>query len=1761
MDEQTSDDYPMYHQDPYMPQPSSPLRTPESLDTGFTRMQPLNMHANGNAREEMSAPASAAGMENAAMLSFLQQQNQLMRMLVEQNMKASLPQKQVKPFTGDPLHYHSFVRAFEHTIEAKTCSDSDRLYYLDQYTLGEANAIVKSCMYGQDQTVAYRKAKDLLRRKFGNRQLIVETMMMKAVQWPDIKPEDGEELHRFSIFVTELHNLARDLNMESEVNHSHNIRLIIGKLPYKLRDKWRNRADDIQEEKQGNITFDDVVSFIAKQARIATNPVYGNLKYQAKPPAKFVGTGKVSASAGKSSFSTSAMPAAKAESRKEVCLFCSRGTHTLADCTVLASKPYEDRLSFCKKEGLCFSCLQGAAHFARNCKRRLKCSICSKQHPTVLHREWKVDQPKRENNSSGTRQQAIEPEASATITQQPQQNSENKNQAVASNTIKCSLNTSSPGNDTLPGIVPVRVRSRRTGVCKETYAFIDSGSNAVFCTEKLATTLNVQGKTINLHMSTMTDEKITTSQVLRDLEVMDVQGHNIIRLPEVYSQQYIPVDKEDIPRQEDVQKWRYLQNIEMPSLAEEAHVGLLIGSNVPRAMEPVEVISSEVPNGPFACRTVLGWLVYGVSRDGARGNKIQSHRVKAKADIDQQFERLFNQDFNERIIDDKEEKSQEDLIFIKKVEQSMKLEDGHYEIALPFRRDDVKLPNNKLQAMQRAGHLKRRFERQADFKREYTDFVDSMMKKEYMEKIPEEEIQRTDGRVWYLPHHGVVHPQKGKLRVVFDCSAEYGDFSLNRELLQGPDLANKLFGVLTRFRQDRVAMQADIEGMFSQIRVPKRDRDMLRFLWWENGDIERPLTEHRMKVHVFGAVSSPSCANFALKRAAQDQTGSFSDEVIRTVHRNFYVDDCLCSTQSVQEAEKLVSDLTEICRGRGFRLTKWLCNEPEVLAKIPVEERAKSVRDLSLDVKNEITEKALGIVWSTNEDTLGVTINLKDKPETRRGILSTVSSVYDPIGCVAPVVLPAKQLLQVLCRSRLGWDAKIPPDLLRKWHTWKTELPRLMEFKMARCLKPPDFEPDSVTLHHFCDASEKGYGSVTYLRWKNAERVQMKFVTSKARVAPLKEVSIPRMELTAATVAVRVDHVIKQELDILIDETFFWTDSMTVLGYINNDTSRFKTFVANRVAVIRDGSKPNQWRYVESSVNPADMCSRGIEADKFLQSDVWKEGPEFLQTPDEEWLTRSEVSPSNLHVELELKKTCLATEVTKEETFNPISELIHHYSDWMRLKRAVCWLRRFVKWMSQKKEQTTSQEESLKGRLTLQEMQAAETKIVGFAQSEAFPSEIERLQNEGSIQTASKGERKTQVKRTSPIYRLDPELDEGLLRVGGRLSRGSLPMNVKHPVILPKKSHVSKLILEHIHKMSGHSGRNYVLARLHQNYWMPSANSAVRKITGTCIQCRRNRAKVLQQKMADLPADRIKPDDPPFTRVGVDFFGPLDVKRGRSVVKRYGVMFTCLAVRAVHIEKADSLSTDSCIAAIRRFIARRGAVQVMRSDNGTNLVGAKRELKREIDAWNQAQINDALLQHNIQWSCNPPGGSHHGGVWERQIRTVRELLFNLVKQQTLDDEGLQTLLCEAEAIINGRPITKVSDDPTDLEALTPNHLLLMKSQPQLPPTVTRETDVYARRRWRQVQYMSDLFWRRWTKEYLPQLQQRQKWVEPQRNLQVGDLVLLVDQTLPRNTWLLGRVTRTLPDAEGYVRSVEVKTKLGAYTRPISKLCLLLEGDV
>lgn len=452
------------------------------------------------------------------------------------------------------------------------------------------------------------------------------------------------------------------------------------------------------------------------------------------------------------------------------------------------------------------------------------------------------------------------------------------------------------------------------------------------------------------------------------------------------------------------------------------------------------------------------------------------------------------------------------------------------------------------------------------------------------------------------------------------------------------------------------------------------------------------------------------------------------------------------------------------------------------------------------------------------------------------------------------------------------------------------------------------------------------------------------------------------------------------------------------------------------------------------------------------------------------------------------------------------------------------------------------------GPLSLEEFDKAETAIVCFCQRKRFPEEITSLQ---------KGEG---VKRTSHLCKLDPILEGGVLRVGGRLSRTAMPDEAKHPAILAKDLHISDLILHHVNQQTGHGGRNHMLAKLRQRYWIPGASIAIRKTLSKCVVCHRLHAAPGHQRMADLPQDRVSPDEPPFTRVGVDCFGPFEVKRGRGTAKRYGVIFTCLAMRAIHLELASSLDTDSFVNALRRFIARLGQVLELRSNNGTNFIGAEHELREAVGKWNHAQINDTLLQKGIRWIFNLPAGSHHGGVWERLIRSVRKVLNSVLRTQNLDEECLYTVFCEVEAIINSRPITKATTDPNDLEALTPNHLLLLKSKPALPPGVFQKEDIYVCRRWKQVQYMSDLFWKRWVKEYLPQLQECQKWQSTGQNFMPGDVVIIVDDSAPRNSWLTGRIVRADPDRGGLVRRVHIKTRSSYLDRPITKVCLLQEAE-
>lgn len=1023
-----------------------PIIQPQSANTVQVN-QPVirkNSHCfSGN------SSAHSTGVEaSQTLIAVMQRQNDIAEVLATQQRLSTLPPQNISIFSGDPLEYRLFIRAFEHGVECKTESRKDRLCFLEQYTSGQPRELIRSCLH-MDPEKGYCEAKRLLKEHFGNEYRISVAYINKALGWPPIKAEDGEALSALALFLTSCGNAMSDMEYMEELDNVANMRAIVNKLPYNLRGRWRSVAFEIEETEARRPKFMDLVKFINTQAEVALHPVFGDIKDSNKAPTKSPPNVTLGRKSGKTIFTTTATPvnhsgSIDAEAKggkkgltnpisafKTPCLFC-HSEHTMAQCKRLRKSLHKEKLEFLRGKGLCFSCLK-QGHMSRSCEEKLSCELCSLTHPTVLHIRTKDKPAPKEESPEHDEKQSV-----------------SSGFVETANTL-CS-GTGAGDADSILAIVPVQVKAKKGDKAAITYAFLDPGSTATFCTERLMNELNLSRKKMDILLTIMGQQKMVSSHLVTGLEVSSLENCNFIELQEVFSQKAIPADKRNIPLQADVDKWPYLKQVQIPYI--DAEIGLLIGTNVPRAMEPEEVIHS-IDDGPYAVKTSLGWTVNGPLRDGNRraarskAVTITSNRISV-AKLDDLWKQQLKYDFPECNQEEQLEMSREDLQFMDSVTHSARLVNGHYCIGLPLKNKGIQMPNNRVLAEQRALNLKKKLLKNPTFREDYIAFMEDLISKGYAAKVPDNDLKRSDGKVWYIPHHGVYHPKKHKMRVVFDCGAAYQGFTLNGQLLQGPNLTSTLIGVLTRFRQEPVAVMADVEAMFHQVKVPPEDTDLLRFLWWLNGDINRALVAYRMVVHLFGATSSPSCASYALRRCAEDNRDQFDSRAIETILQNFYVDDCLKSVGSEDEAVLLFHNVKAACQTGGFRLMKWISNSRVVLASIPDTERAKEVKDLDLDQDVLPIERALGVQWCVQSDSFKFRIAIQEKKPTRRNILSIASSIYDPLGILAPVVLPAKRILQECCRLKISWDSVIPEHLAQQWHEWLNDLELLRGFEVER---------------------------------------------------------------------------------------------------------------------------------------------------------------------------------------------------------------------------------------------------------------------------------------------------------------------------------------------------------------------------------------------------------------------------------------------------------------------------------------------------------------------------------------------------------------------------------------------------------------------------------------------------------------------------------------------------------------------------------------
>lgn len=1287
------------------------------------------------------------------------------------------------------------------------------------------------------------------------------------------------------------------------------------------------------------------------------------------------------------------------------------------------------------------------------------------------------------------------------------------------------------------------------------YALLDTQSDSCFATHDILKKLKTAHHPVTLNIATMSNSRRKIVCNRHDnIRVKGLQGTTWVNLPQVYERDHIPVNIDHIPTTATASRHPHLCHLDgklSPLL--DAPIGFLIGYNCPEAIAPV---SSVVGAGalPYGVETVLGWSIVGQASDAPDTDSIGvSHRVMAeecltlpnvhtihitqKSTISEtpytppncdSILKVLQQDFevNEQL--QGPPRSLEDTRFLKRMEADATYnEQGYCTLPLPFR-ERPRGVNGFHGAQNRTRSLLKQLSKNSQDKEAYEAFMAEIVKNGEAEQIPKELKPPAD--CWYLPHFGVRHPVKKKLRVVFDCAARTPKGSLNDTLLQGPDLINGLNGILLRFRKNPVAVTCDIKSMFHRFRVPEEDRDYLRFLW---PGPQGELTTYRMCVHLFGATSSPACATYGLRHVAKRYALADDADAVAFISKNFYVDDGLMSLATESQAITLFNNSQKLCARANIRLHKVNSNSKIVMQAIAPEDRAANICSLDLSAEELPIDRTLGVRWDMGSDEFFFSPSDRQQPATRRGLLSAVMSIFDPLGLVAPCVLEGKAVLQEMCRRKADWDSPLEGDLIERWEEWLREVANLQSLRLPRCYFPfPLAQAHTIELHSFADASEKGYGQCCYLRTISPSGVVgCALVAAKARVTPLKPITIPRLELQAAVLSVKVAINVVRELDLPpnVLSVHYWTDSMVVLGYIGNDAKRFHTFVANRVQFIRNETEAAQWRHVPTTDNPADLTSRGASVSG-INRQLWFKGPRFLH----ENVISYPVVPKQRTSELpEARVNTIVHAVHVQH--EGILSLLERQSSWTSMVSTVRLLQAAAT--------------RVKGNPALS-LRAANTKAKAFICS--------LLQADFKAELLHGG----RLPKHSPLAGLDAYIaDDGLVRVGGRLDNSScLSEALRHPIIIPGKRQASKTLVEYYHMISAHQGRSATLATLRlQGFWLTAGRSLVGKVVHQCVACRRIRRPLETQKMADLPQDRTVPQ-PPFTHAACDVFGPFILKERRSELKYYGLMVTCLGSRAVHIEALENMTTDSFINAYRRVEALRGAILTMRCDNGTNFIGAAGEFRKS--------VLKGLPGSACEFKFNPPNASHFGGVWERQIRSARNILSGLLANNSarLSPYSLQTLFYEVSRIMNSRPLDSSGLADAKDVPLTPQMLLTGKCDPMLaPPGDFRPQEAYGTRRWRQVQALSEQFWRKWRVTYAASLQKRGKWQNAKPNLQVGAIVLVADDSSARGDWRLGRVVSVKRSRDGLVRSAEVQlgiskvdgSKATMLERPIHKLVELM----
>jgi len=1604
-----------------------------------------------------------------------------------------LPKLVLPTFSGNVLQWQSWWDQFCAVIHNGMLPVITKFTYLKSLLEGEALEVI----HGLSLTEAhYLLACDLLQKRYGRREKIIFQHVQDLLSLSsEGKTSTVQCLRKLQ---DRLLGHVRSLEVLEIGSEKYGILLtpiVLSCLPHDIRMEWARGCEGKEED------LDWLLDFLDKEIRLRetsqtykipgknADPVKKNFRLEEKKPK--VDTVK----------KPTVVPTATALSTSSTTCGLCKGNHAIIDCSRFKRETPEARISLIKALLLCFRCGSDKHRFA-NCDSGIRCSSCGSDHHFLLCRRGNFSTrdsyPPRDNRKKPWKgkKKETEPEKEReySVTTQCLTTGENRQSTVVMQTLEVEVLG-------LEGKVRANV-------------LFDGGSDRTYIARDLVKRIGPEFVRSELVSYCNFGGTKPNSEELRNIYSMELRGLGALQksgsiafateVPNVC----VPLHRSRVP---DVilESLGHVKLTENYSQDKKIGVDILVGLD--QYWKFVEPQIIPVQEGLVAQKTLFGWMIsgsYGLADGNIQstprsGDQSQNKRRALKSTSlqlfcvgsvqDQQLERLWDMDIEAEI----------DRPLLAKFEETISLKEGRYEVALPWKGNAEQLQDNRELAESRLRSLSRKLELDPQLRENYNDALRSMEQDEVIEEVPPEQL-KTKNRTFYMPHRPVVKESSSstKVRPVFDASAKgRNGVSLNDCMETGPNLIPSLVDILVRFRRWPIALAADIQKAFLQISVKEEDRDVHRFLWEDKG-VVRVMRFTRVP---FGNRCSPFLLNATVKHHLKQVEPS---TVVSELEENLYVDDWLTGAEEEQSATQMIFEADEIMQKASMNLTKWGSNSREVLDK--------SLFSLSDKCEHMCNVKVLGLGWDPNTDSFvfeGVNLG-GGLIVTKRVVLSLIARLFDPLGFLGPFIIGLKCLFQQLWKLGLDWDQEVPPEYGQRVHQWIEGLLKLKTWKVPRGYLPGRWNGgDRVQLHAFGDASPDAYGTCVYLVVDKEDGSRSSsLILSKSRVAPLKQVTLPRMELLGALLTAQLIDLVRRALKLESSCCYCWSDSMVALGWIRDDPQRWKPFVANRVSKIQQLTAPSQWNHCPGELNPADLVTRGVSADELLASELWLNGPSLVDVPAEE----SE-GISDFEEELCRAETTL---VVKSED-PPLKVFdVERWSTLTKALRILAWIRRFMK----------NARSPLKehGPLSLDELVQAKVWMIGVVQKEAYPEEFQAL------------EKKEQVSRKSTIYKLSPYVGkDGLLRVRGRLQCADLTYEEKHPIIIPR-GHLAVLIVRFQHILLKHAGVNAMLTSLRGEYWIVGARRVAKRVKKQCVACQRLDAVPLDAPVAPLPVSRVR-EARPFSVVGLDHAGPLYCADRKG--KFYILLFTCAVVRAVHLELVDSLSLEDFLYGFRRFVARRGMPAVIWSDNARTFTAAAVKLP---------QMFGPLAP---RWNYIVPRSPWWGGWWERLVRSVKSALKKTLKLQCLTRVELETTLHEIEACINSRPLTFVSDELEERIPLTPAHFLIGQSSFYESQKIEEETcgsSESLRNRLCVKKLILDEFWNMWSKEYLRHLPQLpNKGGHPV--LEVGDLVLIKEDNVPRLMWPTGVVQELFPGRDGVVRSCRLKTGPSCVVRPIQRL--------